>query len=189
MVLSFYHITTNEVSSERNTPYYYMRLKLICGPQIIKINHFYIKSLLRNYVYVSDACCAICDNARLANNWLFTLFTIWYFWSSFSGSHNKKSQNSKNYPVKPKFLWLIFILIYRLNIQERKGICFSRLSNFIVTVSRNRLVWPGWSIKIIHKNVVIFKKIQHTLSTVEFSVFYLCKVHIPTSHLSTPASR
>ena len=34
------------------------------------------------------------------------------------------------------------------------------LRNFIVTVSSNMLLRPGWSIKIIHKYVVIFKKIN-----------------------------
>ena len=47
----------------------------------------------------------------------------------------------------------------------------------------------GMKFKNYPQKCSYLQKIQHTLSTVEFSVFYLYKVHIPTSHLSTPASR
>ena len=36
--------------------------------------------------------------------------------------------------------------------------------NSVVTVLRNRLVWPGWSAKIIHKNIVIFKNTTYIIN-------------------------
>ena len=46
--------------------------------------------------------------------------------------------------------------------------------NFIVTVSRNRLIWPGWSIKILHKNKVIFKNARKThYQQINFSCLFV----------------
>ena len=45
--------------------------------------------------------------------------------------------------------------------------------NFIVTVSRNRLVWPGWSIKILQENVVIFKNTTQIINRRIFRVLFI----------------
>ena len=45
--------------------------------------------------------------------------------------------------------------------------------NFIVTVFRNRLVWLGWGIKILHKNVVIFKNTTHIINRRIFRALFV----------------
>ena len=74
--------------------------------------------------------------------------------------------------------------------QPKLGIFFSRPSalgpmcrplaprplgplNFIVTVFRNRLVWLGWGIKILHKNVVIFKNTTHIINRRIFRALFV----------------
>ena len=59
-------------------------------------------------------------------------------------------------------------LIYRPSAPQPFG-----LLNFIVTVSRNGLVWPGWSIKILHKNIVIFKNTTHIINRRIFRVLFV----------------
>ena len=46
-------------------------------------------------------------------------------------------------------------------------------ANFVVIISRSRLVWFEWSIKIIHKHIVIFKNKTYILKRRIFSVLFV----------------
>ena len=48
-----------------------------------------------------------------------------------------------------------------------------RSPNFIVTVSRNRWIWPEWSIKNLYKNVAIFKNTAHIINRRLFRVLFV----------------
>ena len=76
----------------------------------------------------------------------------------------------------------LFLIIWLCLKRVFVFLALSRI-NSIVTVLRNRLVWPGWSAKIIHKNIVIFKNTTYIIF-----LSCLCKLHFPRSHFSTPAS-
>ena len=81
-------------------------------------------------------------------------------------SHFKELSKLAPFPIFSS-LWsfsnhlLYSILIYEYLFLSALGPRPLGPLKFIVTFSRNRLVWPGWSTKILHKNVVIFNNTTH----------------------------
>ena len=116
---------------------------------------------------------SLCDNELLSPCYSKYLNKI-------STSHTKLNFGSSGLKLNNLVIYLLIngCLFYDLLGEHGQwwllGFLFSSaLGPLNIIFSRSRLVWPGWSIEILHKNVVIFKNTTQIINRRIFRVLFV----------------